>query len=135
MAADAFLPAFAGLIFFPEQLMPNSSVQLRLQGQDCRQKVITVHSAVTDGLISRADHTAGLILRQAAAVVIVGAFLLSQAPDAADDLLINLVRGYRPPFSCFFFCSLFCCSCVCCRICAAVCCSHSSPCRITRSAD
>ena len=34
MAAGAFLPAFADLIFLPEKLMPDGCVLLRPQGQD-----------------------------------------------------------------------------------------------------
>lgn len=50
LAADTLFPTFACLIFFPEKLMPNGGVQLRPQGQDCRQEVITVHSTIMNGL-------------------------------------------------------------------------------------
>jgi len=68
MAAGTFLPALARLIFLPKQLMPNSGVQLRLQRQDCPKEIITIHSAVMDGLVNLADHMAEPILWQAAAV-------------------------------------------------------------------
>ena len=61
MAADTFLPALACLIFLPEQLMPNSCAQFRVHGQDGVQKIITVYSAIMDGLVSEVDHMAGAI--------------------------------------------------------------------------
>ena len=70
MAAGTFLPAFDCLIFLPKQLMPDSRIQLRLQGQDCPKEIITVYSTVMDGLVGGADDMAGPILRQAATIVI-----------------------------------------------------------------
>ena len=76
MATDTFFPAFTSLIFFPEQLMPDGCVQFWVQGQNGLQEIITTHSAVMDRPVSRADHMTWPIFRQAAALLIVGTFLL-----------------------------------------------------------
>lgn len=88
--------------------MPDGCVQFRLQGQDFPQELITVHSPVMDGLVGRVDHMARPILRKAAAAVIVGAFLLRQLPDAALNLIFNLVHDYRSPFCQFVWRALVC---------------------------
>ena len=94
--------------------MPHGCVQLPLQGQNSLKEIITVRSTGIDGFIGWADDMAEPILRQTAAIVIIGAFSLRQLLDALFDLIVMVSRIYRPPFCQFFWRSFVCRSFACC---------------------
>lgn len=94
--------------------MPYACVQFGLQGKNSGQEIVTIHSAIMDGLIGWAEYITGPILRQTAAVIIIGTFLLRQLPDASFDLIVMVSRIYRPPFCQFFWRSFVCRSFACC---------------------